>query len=176
MTLEENHLARRRASTLAANLVLAREASGLTQSDLATLASTSRATIAQIESGRGDPRLSTLGAIADALGVSAFVLLLGRDDLRRIVELVKHGQAGETRPESDEMTLLHQLATSPLHADRREAARRSAGAISNLGFDTAGAAIGAAIGTALLPGIGTVVGAFLGGDRRSTDAGNRNDD
>lgn len=121
MADDENHMNRRRASTLAANLVLAREASGVTQSELAARAGTSRATIAQIESGRGAPRLSTLGAIADALGVSVFVLLLAADDLRRLVQLAKHGEIAETQPE-EEGALLKQLAESRVTADRREAA------------------------------------------------------
>jgi transcriptional regulator with XRE-family HTH domain len=170
MADDEKHMARRRASTLAANLVLAREASGVTQSELAARAGTSRATIAQIESGRGDPRLSTLGAIADALGVSVFVLLLAGDDLRRLVQLAKHGEIEEAQPEEEERALLKQLAESRLTADRRKAARMSTSVVSELGFESAGAAVGAAIGTALMPGLGTIVGAFVGGGRRRSKA------
>lgn len=176
MADDEKHMARRRASTLAANLVLAREASGVTQSELAARAGTSRATIAQIESGRGDPRLSTLGAIADALGVSVFVLLLAADDLRRLVQLAKHGEIAETQPEEEERALLKQLAESRVTADRREAARLSTSVVSELGFKSAGAAVGAAIGTALMPGLGTIVGAFVGGGRRRSKATDDSDE
>jgi len=98
MADDEKHMDRRRALMCAANLVLAREVFGVTQSESAPRADTSRATIAQVESS-GDPRLSMLGAIADALGVSVFVLLLTADDLRRLVPLAKQREIAETQPE-----------------------------------------------------------------------------
>ena len=154
---------RRRASSLGANLAFAREAAGLTQADLAERAKTSRATIAQIESGEGDPRLSTLGAIADALGVGLSVLLLGKNDINRLVALAKgQGTLIQAVPYDKDLALLDELASSHLAADRRRAARLSSEFASARGFDGMGAAVGAAIGTTLFPGLGTVVGAFLG--------------
>ena len=157
---------RRRASALGSNLVLAREAAGLTQTDMAKRAGTSRATIAQIESGGGDPRLSTLGAIADALGVGTFVLLLGKSDIEKLVALV-HAPSDlvPVVPAGEDADLLAELATSQLPADQRRAARLSSDLVARMGFTGSGAAVGAAIGAALMPGLGTVVGAFVGGLR-----------
>lgn len=160
---EKQDVQRRRASTLGANLAQAREATGLTQSDLAEKAGTSRATIAQIESGQGDPRLSTLGALADALGVGPFVLLLGKEDIERLVALVqKQKELAAAIPDEQDVALLDELAVSSLLADRRKAARMSSKIASEIGFVGAGASVGAAIGTTLMPGFGTIVGAFLG--------------
>lgn len=63
------------ADSLALNLGEARGAAGLTQGELSGRAAISRATIAQIESGNGDPRLATLEALAGVLGVSVESLL-----------------------------------------------------------------------------------------------------
>ena len=155
---------RRRASTLGTNLVLARQASGLTQAELSERAGTSRATIAQIESGEGDPRLSTLGAIADALGVGTFVLLLGKADIKKLVALVDAPSGLRSVVSAGEdADRLAELATSQLPADQRRAARLSSDLVARLGSTGSGAAVGAAIGTALMPGLGTLVGAVVGG-------------
>ncbi len=160
---EQQDASRRRASALGANLALAREAAGLTQGDLAEKAGTSRATIAQIESGEGDPRLSTLGAIADALGVGPFVLLLGKQDIGKLVALAqKQRELTSVVPSEEDVALLDELSTSQLAADRRRAARMSSKIVSERGLDGIGSAVGAAIGTTLMPGLGTIVGAFLG--------------
>ena len=160
---EQQDAIRRRASALGANLALAREAAGFTQGDLAEEAGTSRATIAQIESGEGDPRLSTLGAIADALRVGTFVLLLGKQDIGKLVALAQNQEALTLAvPNTADVALLDELAASHLAADRRRAARMSSDIAAERGFDGVGAAVGAAIGTTLMPGFGTIVGAFLG--------------
>ena len=154
---------RRRASSLGANLAFAREAAGLTQSDLAERAKTSRATIAQIESGDGDPRISTVGAIADALNVGLFVLLLNKSDIQKLVSLANHPPAmNNSVPKDNDLALLDELANSHLAADRRRAARMSSDLATQFGFIGTGAAVGAAIGTTLMPGMGTLVGALLG--------------
>jgi transcriptional regulator with XRE-family HTH domain len=52
-----------------------REAAGMTQQELAVRAGISLSNLAQIEQGqKADPRLSTLVAVADVLGVSLDVL------------------------------------------------------------------------------------------------------
>ena len=98
-----------------------------------------------------------------------FVLLFADDDLQLLVQLAKHGDTKEAQPE-EERALLKQLAESRLMADRRKAARMSTNVVSELGFESTGAAVGAAIGTALMLGLGTIVGAFVGGGRRRSKA------
>jgi len=149
---------------LGANLAFAREAAGITQADLAAKARTSRATIALIESGGGDPRLSTLVAIAEALSVSVYVLLLGKSEVNKLVELVDRvGDLADARRKDKDHELLQELSSSQLMAERRRAARMSTDLATNLGFVGKGVAVGAAIGTMILPGLGTAIGAFLCG-------------
>jgi transcriptional regulator with XRE-family HTH domain len=160
---KQQDIFRRRASALGVNLAHARQTAGLTQGQLASKAGTSRATIAQIESGEGDPRFSTLSAIADALSVGPFVLLFGKKDIGKLVALAqRHKEVTLTFPSEEDVALLDELAVSQLAADRRRAARMSSGMASDHGFAGVGAAVGAAIGTTLMPGVGTIVGAFLG--------------
>lgn len=163
MKNDDQHTSEHWASTLAANLVTAREAAGFTQTELAVKAGSSRATVAQIESGRGDPRLSTLSALATALGVNTSILLFSDDDLHRLVELASQSNGVEDfKLSQDKKELLTQLSESRVTAERRKAARLSADFVVDKGYTGLGAAVGAAIGTGLLPGIGTVIGAFLG--------------
>jgi len=148
---------------LGTNLAFAREAAGITQAELADRAKTSRATIAQIESGDGDPRLSTLVAIAEALFVSPCVLLLGRIDISAFVELARsRGDWATSTGDDKDIEMLDELSSSPVVAKRRRAARMARDLASKRGFDGIGAAVGAAIGTVIWPGVGTLVGASLG--------------
>ncbi len=55
-----------------------REASGMTQAELATAASVGRVTLVRIESGEQSPRFETLAALADALKRPLAELLAGR--------------------------------------------------------------------------------------------------
>lgn len=57
------------AHRLAADLVRARRAAGLTQGQLAARAGLSRLTVHRVEHGQIDPRLSTLVEMARALGI-----------------------------------------------------------------------------------------------------------
>jgi transcriptional regulator with XRE-family HTH domain len=165
-TREQQAAERRRAATLGTSLALAREAAQLTQGGLAARAGTSRATIAQIESGEGDPRLSTIGAIAEALGIPTFVLLLGKPDIERLAALAgKHQALAAGWPRTEEMALMGELADSPLPADQRRAARLASEIAAARGYLGVGAGVGAAIGTMLLPGTGTIVGALLGAEK-----------
>lgn len=60
---------------LAANVMRLRDERGFTQQVLARRARLSRATIAQIETGQADPRVSTVELLASALGVPPQSLL-----------------------------------------------------------------------------------------------------
>ena len=59
----------------AANLQRARHAAGLTQAELAERSGVSQPHISQLESGTWEPRLTTIMALATALGVEPGALL-----------------------------------------------------------------------------------------------------
>jgi transcriptional regulator with XRE-family HTH domain len=77
--------------SLGESLALARKAKGQTQSELADEAGLSRATIAQIEAGDADPKLSTISELAQALDVSSAWLLMTEGDLEIIAEIAESG-------------------------------------------------------------------------------------
>lgn len=132
---------------LARNLVVARSAAALTQHALARRSRVSRATIAMIEAGTGDPRLSTIVMLADALRVSPFQLLLGTAEMNALSQLVLDDTA---------MSLFHGLAAAdPSHValDIADRARDLA--------TSPGAAVGAALGAASMPRSGACIGAAL---------------
>jgi DNA-binding XRE family transcriptional regulator len=60
---------------LARNVAKARAKAGLTQQQLAVAAELSRATVHLIEGGLGDPRLSTIARLAEALNLDLMDLL-----------------------------------------------------------------------------------------------------
>jgi transcriptional regulator with XRE-family HTH domain len=70
-------------SDLARNVVTTREVAGLTQAALAARAKLSRATLALIEAGKADPRLSTLVALAAALNVAPSDLIRSRAESKK---------------------------------------------------------------------------------------------
>lgn len=77
--------------SLGESLALARKARGQTQADLAEESGLSRATIAQIEAGDADPKLSTISDLARALDVSPAWLLMTEEDLEIIAEIAESG-------------------------------------------------------------------------------------
>ncbi len=141
------------------NLAAARLAKGLTQDDLAGGASVSRATIVQIESGEGDPKLSTLADLALALGTSPTMLLMGAEDMNALVDVLNHPEQVTAVDDVVDQDSAAAAADSPRAVKRAAEVGIAVGAAS--GF-AAGVAAGAAIGTILLPGIGTAVGAAFG--------------
>lgn len=155
-------------ATLAKNVVLARNARSMTQDELAQASGVSRATIAQIESGESDPRLSTLIQLSGALEVSPLLLLLGQQEIRAIASLVQDSEQVEkiekaaTELSPKDVERMHTLATSGVQRSERTAAEMGANVALTAGLAAGGAAVGAAIGTILFPGLGTAVGAALG--------------
>lgn len=69
-------------STVGQRLRIAREASGLTQADVARAIGTSVSAISMIESGKRDPRASTLLRYADVVGLE-----LGPREVPRVMSL-----------------------------------------------------------------------------------------
>lgn len=141
-------------ATLAKNISLARAANGMTQMDLADASTVSRATIAQLEGGDGDPRLSTIVDIATALGTSPMLLIMGEDELRAIATVPRNANL-LSDVAIDQM---RRMVASGLQKQRLQAGRLGADAARAAGLS----AVGAAIGSVLMPGIGTAVGAALG--------------
>jgi transcriptional regulator with XRE-family HTH domain len=108
---------------LAQNLAIIRVATGWTQQALADAAQVSRATIAQLEAGLGDPRLSTIEQIARAVGVTPSVLLLGTPEVDELIKSHKPGgrPAFSVPPHIQEMLKL--LIASGQLRHKLEAAR-----------------------------------------------------
>ena len=149
-----------------------------------------RNAIAQVEQGQADLRLSTLVALAEALGVPPFMMLLGAGEFRALASLVgEHdrvrqvamaprettsGVAGDTRQPLHERELLASVARASREhvVVQREAEREDdlAQAQTHAFFKddpmsverrSPAATVGAAIGTLWLPGIGAAIGALL---------------
>jgi DNA-binding XRE family transcriptional regulator len=168
-TIVENTL-----ETVARNLSAARIGMALSQEQLAEAADVSRATIVQIESGAGDPRLSTIAAIAGALNISPMFLLLGRIDMQAIASVANSSEAAlmQEHFSEDSIETMQRLLRSGLAKNRNKAINIGTDAASTvtstgvlLGVTTelsAAAGAGAAIGSVLIPGVGTVIGAALG--------------
>lgn len=163
--------------TVARNLAAARIGMSLSQEQLAEEAGVSRATIVQLESGAGDPRLSTISLVAGALNISPMFLLLDSNDMQAIANVANSPEAMLMRENcSDEsIEVMQRLLRSGLPKNRNKAiAIGTDAAISvstGVGGETgivptigaaAGTAAAAAIGSVLLPGVGTVIGAALG--------------
>lgn len=149
-------------AVLARNLVVARTIAGITQRELAELSGVSRATIAQLETGVSDPRLSTIVDLARALGIAPLALLSGSDEARALGALVNELAAHPLRLSDAEAARVAQYLASGLLKDRLRAARLGAAAARQGGYDSPAVPITAAIFTPLDPESGTAVGAALG--------------
>ena len=148
--------------TIANNLLIARRASdGMTQALLAELSGVSRATIAQMESGESDPRLSTLVKLAAALGTNPILLLLGELEFGALVEISQ--SAPQEIMSSEDFLDMRKLVDSGLRKKKLQAADQAAKAAQVAGLSV----IGAAIGAAGLLASGMAVGALFGGFLRT---------
>lgn len=166
--------------TLAKNVEIARKTRGWTQQTLAEKAGTSRATIAQIESGDADPLLSTVTNIATALQISPLLILMNEQEIQALsvrdqIEI----------PKSD-IEKMQKLLDSGLKKPRHKAAKIGIESLSGLkaiessltpsGLGVIGEGgvagfamrssivvlIGTAIGSILTPGHGSIIGGLLG--------------
>lgn len=142
-------------STLAKNLALARSACNVTQEQLAERAQLSRATIAQIEGGDADPKLSTIMELAIALGVSPVILLLDEQDLKALAR-VSNNMPKSNLSES-QIEDMRRLIQSGITNKITKAVSIGVGAVAGLGLTTTGAMVGAAIGSVLMPGVASIV-------------------
>ncbi len=149
---------------LARNLVAARTALEMSQDTLATRASVSRATVIQIEGSEGDPRLSTLVSLADALSVSPMFLILGSEDLEALSNLrnAKGLPVVSDELSEEDVETMRRLLRSGISRNRNKAIKMGTTAASATGGVAASTLAGAAIGSIILPGVGTAVGTVLG--------------
>lgn len=166
MSLPAIHMPQKKAresfdSVLAKNLVVARWAAGLTQHELAEAANVSRATIAQLETGYSDPRLSTIVSLADAIGISPFLLLWGKLEVEAIASLQTWREAHPIDLPEGEVERMRRLLQSGMLKDRSRAAQVGAALASAAGHSTPTEKVGAAVLSAVLPGEGTTLGIAL---------------
>jgi len=148
-------------ATLAKNLVVARQAANVTQHALAAAALVSRATVAQIETGCSDPRLSTIVDLARALGVPPYFLLVGVEEVNALIALPAALAERPLHVPPGELERMQRLIRSGMLKDRVRAARIGAAVASDAGRRTSAAIISASIFSAIQPE-GTEVGTVLG--------------
>ncbi len=161
-------------SLLAKNLVVARILSGLTQQELAAVSRVSRATIAQLETGSSDPRLSTIVELARAMGIPPIALLLGADEVRALADLLsaRDPQADARDPASADpprfpavgsrdVFRMEEFVRTGMLKDRLRTARLGAAVVRNADPSDAATPILAGIFSPFLPGVGTVAGAVF---------------
>jgi transcriptional regulator with XRE-family HTH domain len=148
-------------STLAKNLVAARTIAGLTQHELAAAAGISRATIAQLETGSSDPRLSTVVDLAGALGIAPIILLVSVPEVEALAAL-RDGSPDHVHVSPRDLLRLRDYVASGMLKDRVRAARLGAAIARSIDPDSPAVAITAGLFSASLPGAGTTIGAALG--------------
>ena len=153
---------------LARNLVVARLAAGRTQHALAAKADVSRATIAQIETGCGDPRLSTVAALAEAMSIPAFFLLIGPEELRLLQSFAQQSATTAFAIPASQMQKLHALVSSGMLKDRVRAGRLGAEIARTSGLTSSAAPVMSAICAADPSGSGSSTWCIAWTGRRPT--------
>lgn len=128
---------------LAQNLLIARDVLDITQLALANNSEVSRATIAQLEAGLGDPRLSTIEQLASALHVTPSLLLLTPRELSALSALI-HNLPIQAISGNTLSTIGHLVASPSIRA-KLEAGRIGAEAVKGAGYDSPAHQVGAAL-------------------------------
>jgi transcriptional regulator with XRE-family HTH domain len=146
---------------LAKNLVVARVIAGVTQQELADASGISRATVAQIETGYSDPRLSTIVELAKALQMSPILLLVGSVEIHALTRLVQLKDNNAPGIDGSNLSLMRQYLETGMLKDRVRAAQVGAEAVEASASSPLGP-ISAGIFSAVAPGPATQVGARLG--------------
>src|SRR5262245_1948802 len=93
------------AAVLAENVRRIRVARGLSLSDLARRAGVAKATLVGLESGRGNPTVSTLAALAAELGVAVTTLL--RDPAAPTVHVARAGEGSVIAGPGTDVRFVH---------------------------------------------------------------------
>jgi transcriptional regulator with XRE-family HTH domain len=148
-------------AVLAKNLVVARAIAGITQSELADLSNISRATIAQIETGSSDPRLTTIVQLARAIGIPPILLLIGLEEAQALAALLDLTKTARAPIDSRQVARMRQHVATGMLKDRLRAAMIGATAVEPCSEKEL-TRVSAAIFSAFVPGTGTEIGAMLG--------------
>ncbi len=163
--------------TIAKNISAARTALNMSQDDLAVASGVSRATLIQIEGGQSDPLLSTVVKLAWALHVSPMFLLLREQEFHAIASVANSQtfQNVQKNINEEQINAMNRLLQSGMTRNRNKAAKMG-GEVVRAAFlaplalipGAMGVVALAAIGSILIPGIGTALGAALGTPRVSS--------
>jgi transcriptional regulator with XRE-family HTH domain len=141
--------------------VTARLAQGVTQHELAHDSGISRATIAQIETGSSDPRLSTIVDLARALGLPTIFLLIGHAEVAALAEILNQTEIDRPSVEPRHVGRMAHYVSTGMLKDRVRAALIGAKSVESFSQNEL-TRVTAAIFSAFLPGAGTEIGAILG--------------